>query len=588
MMHHPPAGYVDREPRRALPSTTRVAETTGAMADAQVRPAGAARVWAGGLSAITLVVLVVLMGPAPGIAASGVLGDAAWWYVARASGMVAWALLAVSVVGGLLLATRLAQGSRRAWIQGLHEFVGVLAVVFTAIHVSSVLAADQLGIGLRQVVVPFTRPDNPVAQGCGVLACYLLMAVTVTSWARASLPWRWWRRVHLLTLPLFALACVHTALAGTDTTSPVAHWAGLVVGVGILFLAVLRLLTARVPSADRDRAQPSLPVVHVPQQRQSSPPLAATPAEPGTSLLVGQTTWEADNIMSLRLYSPDRAPLPSWEPGAHIELILPSGRRRQYSLCGDPEDRFSYRIAVLQEPAGRGGSVEVHTSTRAGQLITVQGPRNHFPLVPSRAYLFIAGGIGITAMLAMARQLASAGSEWKLVYAGRSRAGMAFVDEVSALGPDQVEVIAGDERARPDLDKIIGSAAAGTAVYCCGPGRLLKAVRERVASRPDLTLHTELFAGGGHSGGAAFDVELRRTGRTIKVPGDRTVLQAVREVIPTVAASCERGICGACRTTVLAGEPDHRDELLSSTERAAGAMLICVSRAYSERLVLDL
>jgi ferredoxin-NADP reductase len=280
--------------------------------------------------------------------------------------------------------------------------------------------------------------------------------------------------------------------------------------------------------------------------------------------------------------------LPEWEPGAHIELVLPSGRRRQYSLCGDPEDRCSYRIAVLQVPAGRGGSVEVHTSTRAGQLITVDGPRNHFPLVPSSAYLFIAGGIGITAILAMVRQLVTTGGEWKLVYVGRSRAGMAFIDEISALGPNRVDVICNDERGRPDLGAILRFATAGTAVYCCGPGRLLKEVRERVADRPDLTLHMELFAGGGHSGGAAFDVELRRTGRTVKVPGDRTVLQAVREVLPTVTANCEQGVCGACRATVLAGEPDHRDELLTSAERAAGAILICVSRARSELLVLDL
>jgi len=552
------------------------------MADSQVRPAGAARIWAGGFSVTIMLSLVVMMVPAPHAAARD-LGPAVWWYVARAAGLVAWLLLGMSVVGGLLLAVRLTQGRSRAWTQGLHEFIGALAVVFTAVHLIAVLAADQLGVGPRQLVIPFTRPDNPVAQGFGVLACYLLAAVMLTSWARASLPWRWWRRLHLLALPLFALVCAHTALAGTDTTNPITHWTGLVVGAVILFLAVLRLLTAR-----RAELPPSPPVAHIPHQRQSSPRPPVAGPDPGRNLLIGQTTWEADGVMSLRLHSPDGAALPAWEPGAHIELALPSGRRRQYSLCGDPQDRYSYRIAVLQVPAGRGGSVEVHTGTRAGQLISVQGPRNHFPLVPSAAYLFIAGGIGITAMLAMAARLATTGGEWKLVYAGRSRGGMAFIDEVSALGPDQVQVVPSDERGRPDLDEIIGSVAAGTAVYCCGPDRLLTAVRERVAHRPDLTLHTELFAGGGPTGGAAFRVELRRTGRIIDVPADRSVLQAVREVLPGVAAGCEQGICGACRTTVLAGEPDHRDELLSTAERAAGAMLICVSRAASERLVLDL
>jgi ferredoxin-NADP reductase len=569
------------------------------MADSQVRPAGAARIWAGGLSAATMLTLVRLMVPARDFPRSNLADSAVWWYAARASGLVAWVLLAVSVVGGLVLITRLTRGSARAWILGLHEFVGVLAVVFTGIHLVSVFATNQLRIGLWELLVPFTRPNNPVAQGCGVLALYLLTAVMVTSWARASLPWRWWRRLHLLTFPLFALACAHTALAGTDTTNPILHWASLLVGAVILFLAGLRLFAIRtarraaaVPAPTVEVPEPRVPALRVPQQRQVSPFTTPIPAETGMSLLIGQTTWEADNVVSLCLHFTDRAPLPSWEPGAHIELVLPSGRRRQYSLCGDPQDRSAYRIAVLQVPTGRGGSVEIHAAIRVGQLIAVHGPRNHFPLEPSPAYLFIAGGIGITAVLAMATRLVTIGGEWKLVYTGRRRSSMAFIDEVCALGPDRVEVIPGDERGRPDLDAIIGSASSGTSVYCCGPEGLLAAVRERIDARPALRLHTELFVGGGPTGGptggAAFHVELSRTGRVIAVPDDRTVLQAVRDVLPTFPAGCEQGVCGACRTKVLAGEPDHRDGLLSSAERAAGVMLICVSRARSKRLTLDL
>ncbi len=568
------------------------------MTDLLTRPAGAARIWAGGLSVTAMLALVILMVPAYGPPARNLVDSAVWWYAARASGLVAWVLLGTSVVGGLLLTTRLAQGRARAWTQSLHEFVGVLAVVFTAVHLATVLAAGQLRIGVRELLIPFTKLDNPIAQGCGVLAVYLLTAVVLTSWARASLPWRWWRRLHLLTFPMFGLASAHTALAGTDTANPIMHWGSLVAGTAILFLAVLRPLSSRGPRRLPAPASGSLPPVSVPALdvpaldvpglRQGIPSAAPCPAGMGMSLLIGQTTWEADSVMSLRLHAPDGAPLPSWEPGAHIELVLPSGRRRQYSLCGDPADARSYRIAVLHVPAGRGGSVEVHTDGRAGQLVTVAGPHNHFLLEPSPAYLFIAGGIGITAMLAMATRVAGTGAEWKLVYTGRRRAGMAFVDEVRALGPDRVEVIPGDECGRPDLDEIIGSARVGTAVYCCGPGRLLGAVRERVAARPDLSLHSELFAGGGPTSGAAFHVELHRTGRIIDVPGDRSVLQAVRDVLPAVPAGCEQGVCGACRTTVLAGEPDHRDELLSSAERAAGTMLICVSRARSKRLTLDL
>ncbi|MGB7799227.1 MAG: iron-sulfur cluster-binding domain-containing protein, partial [Pseudonocardiaceae bacterium] len=188
----------------------------------------------------------------------------------------------------------------------------------------------------------------------------------------------------------------------------------------------------------------------------------------------------------------------------------------------------------------------------------------------------------------MAARVAAAGGEWNLVYAGRRRASMAFLDEIRALGPDRVDVMPADERGRPDLDAIIGAAPTDTAVYCCGPDRMLQAVHERVATRPDLRLHSEPFTGTAPGEGAPFYVELRRTGRIITVPANRTVLQAVRDVAPTVSTGCQQGVCGACRTAVLAGEPDHRDNLLSSAERAAGAMLICVSRAQSERLTLDL
>lgn len=166
---------------------------------------------------------------------------------------------------------------------------------------------------------------------------------------------------------------------------------------------------------------------------------------------------------------------------------------------------------------------------------------------------------------------------------------MAFLDEIRALGPDRVEVMPADERGRPDLDAIIAAASAGTAVYCCGPDRMLDAVQQRVATtRADLRLHSEPFAGTDASGGAPLHVQLHRTGHLINVPADRSVLQAIRDVTPAVSTGCEQGVCGACRTEVLAGEPDHRDKLLSNAERAAGAMLICVSRARSERLVLDL
>ncbi|MGH3789944.1 MAG: 2Fe-2S iron-sulfur cluster-binding protein [Pseudonocardiaceae bacterium] len=530
------------------------------MAEASPRPAGASRIWAGGICTTVMVTLVSLMARVGGSPRTAVVHDpAVWRYAARASGLLALVLLSASVLGGLLMSTKLIRGASRQWMQGLHEYLGALAVVFTVIHLVSVLVAPTLGIGVLQLFVPFTRQGNPVAQGLGVLAFYLLTAVLLTSWARAKLPWRWWRRVHFLAFPSWVLAGVHTALTGSDASNPVLQWASLVVGNAILFLAVVRLLTAR----------------------------PATPA--GMCLLISQTTWEADEIVSLRLHAPDGSPLPKWEPGAHLELALTSGRRRHYSLCGDPTDTRSYRIAVLQVLRGRGGSKEVHARARAGQLVTVTGPRNYFPLVDSSAYLFIAGGIGITAILAMAARVASAGAEWTLVYTGRRRASMAFLDELRALDPDRVDIVPGNERGRPDLKAIIRAAAPDTAVYCCGPDLLLNAVKKLVAARPDLSMHSERFTVASTvAGGAPFTVELSKTRHIIDVPADRTLLQAIREVLPDVPAGCEQGVCGICRTKVLAGEPEHRDNLLSDAERADGIMLICVSRARSERLTLDL
>jgi ferredoxin-NADP reductase/DMSO/TMAO reductase YedYZ heme-binding membrane subunit len=508
---------------------------------------------------------------------------ATWLFVANASGLLAWALLSASVLGGLLVSTRVARGSARQWTQGLHEFIGALAVVFTVIHIASLPADPQLGIGLRQLLIPFTRLGNPLAQGCGVLAAYFLTAVMLTSWARTLLPWRWWRQVHLLSFPLWALASVHTVLAST-TTRPTVRWATLAIGAAVLILIRIRLL----PTPPTPAAVTHPPTTTSPPAAPTDPP--ATPATPetGMRLLIGQTTWEADNVLSLRLHSPTGAPLPPWQPGAHIELALPSGRRRQYSLYGDPTDTQHYRIAVLRDPSGRGGSLEVHTDTRAGQLITVQGPRNHFPLQPSEAYLFIAGGIGITAMMAMATHVAITTTEWKLIYAGRRRTSMAFLNELPALGTHHIEVMPADERGKPDLNAIITAATPGTAVYCCGPDRLLQAVQTLVTARGDLTLHSERFTGTTPTHGTAFHVELHRSGLTIPIPPNRTILHTIRDLAPHIPTGCEQGICGACRTTVLSGEPEHRDHLLTTTERNAGTMLICVSRARTPRLTLDL
>ncbi|MFF2012437.1 PDR/VanB family oxidoreductase [Streptomyces sp. NPDC058195] len=303
-------------------------------------------------------------------------------------------------------------------------------------------------------------------------------------------------------------------------------------------------------------------------------------------LLVSERSTPAEGVVQLRLKG---SGLPAWQPGAHLDLLLPSGLVRQYSLCGDPADPDTYTVAARLVQDGRGGSREVHERLREGEEVEVREPRNRFPLTEAPAYLFVAGGIGITPVLPMLRALAASGADWRLLYGGRSRASMPFLDEIERLdaGGGRVTVVPEDEAGRLETAAALAGTEPGTAVYCCGPEPLMDAVA--TALPPGRTLHLERFtaASGSSADATPFEVELRRSGRTVQVPADRSVLAAVREEVPYVPYSCEQGFCGTCRQRVVEGEVDHRDELLTDAERA-DAMLICVSRCRGPRLVLDL
>ncbi|MEG3626353.1 PDR/VanB family oxidoreductase [Streptomyces poriticola] len=314
------------------------------------------------------------------------------------------------------------------------------------------------------------------------------------------------------------------------------------------------------------------------------PPISGRPRSRALTLSVSAHEQIADGVVRLRLEGHD---LPRWEPGAHLDLVLPSGLIRQYSLCGDPEDTSSYTVATRLVEDGRGGSREVHEQLRAGMELQVRGPRNRFPLTGAPAYLFVAGGIGITPLLPMLRALPE-GADWRLLYGGRTRASMPFLEELEKLDPERtrVTVAAEDETGLPDLDGFLARPPEGTAVYCCGPEGMMAAVGERLPA--GASLYLERFAPRRSAEGEhGFEVELRRSARTLSVAPDSSVLAAVRAELPDTPYSCEQGWCGTCRQRVVEGEIDHRDELLTDGERD-DSMLICVSRAQGERLVLDL
>ncbi|MGW5491526.1 PDR/VanB family oxidoreductase [Streptomyces olivaceoviridis] len=306
-----------------------------------------------------------------------------------------------------------------------------------------------------------------------------------------------------------------------------------------------------------------------------------------TELVVDRREPAAEGVLALTLRHPLGEELPAWEPGAHVDVLLGPGLERQYSLCGDPADRRLWRIAVLREADGRGGSAYVHERVREGDKVRVRGPRNHFPLHPSPRYRFIAGGIGITPVLPMLAAAEAAGAEWTLLYGGRTRRSMAFTAELERYG-DRVTLAPQDETGLLDLAPVLDGLPDGTLVYCCGPGPLLDAVEERC---PAGAVRVERFRPTERSAGddGAFEVVLERSGRTLTVPPRVSILDTVRAAGVEVLYSCTEGTCGTCETDVLEGTPEHRDSVLTDEERESGeTMMICVSRCRGGRLVLDL
>ncbi|GLY38874.1 ferredoxin [Amycolatopsis sp. NBRC 101858] len=299
----------------------------------------------------------------------------------------------------------------------------------------------------------------------------------------------------------------------------------------------------------------------------------------------------ADQVVAVTLESMAGLDLVPWEPGAHVEVVLPSGLVRHYSLCGNPADRATYRIAVLREEAGRGGSSELHEVAEPGAVLEVRPPRNAFALEAAAGYLFLVGGIGVTPILPMLGAAERAGLPWRLVYGGRTRSHMAFVDELVAAHGDRVRIAADDVEGRPDLVAEIGGLPPDRLVYACGPAPMLDLVTEVAAAAGAADrLRLERFAvAAADTHGEEFEVELARSGRTLTVGPSETILAVLRENGVSTPFSCENGYCGTCEAVVLDGEPDHRDTYLTADEKDEGfTTMVCVSRCRGPRLVLDL
>ncbi|CRK56644.1 Vanillate O-demethylase oxidoreductase [Alloactinosynnema sp. L-07] len=305
-------------------------------------------------------------------------------------------------------------------------------------------------------------------------------------------------------------------------------------------------------------------------------------------LVVSSITREVEDVVSFTLRRPDGGALPAWIPGAHLDVFLPSGIQRQYSLCGDPADRSCYRVAVRRIDGGGGGSVAMHSEVAEGDVLTFRGPRNAFTFIDVESYLLIAGGIGITPILPMVREAARRGADWTLVYTGRSRATMPFVAELDAIGGGRLELRPDDEYGPPEAAELVRRAKPGAAIYVCGPPALIDAARAvQPGLNPTGSLHSERFSAPPVVGGRPFDVHLARAGVTVTVGADESALAAIRRAVPAVRYSCQQGFCGSCKHRVLDGGVEHRDTKLRPAERETD-MLICVSRAAGDSLTLDL
>lgn len=306
----------------------------------------------------------------------------------------------------------------------------------------------------------------------------------------------------------------------------------------------------------------------------------------------------ADDILLLRLVSPTGTQLPKWTPGAHLDIECGNtGLSRQYSLCSDLDDRDAWEVAVLRDPESRGGSSWIHQHAQAGAELRVRGPRNHFRMdeTPTGRLLFIAGGIGITPIMAMAQRANALGLDYEIHFSCRSRCTLPFAEALQQAHGSRLHVHVSDEGSRNDFDRLLASFDDHSQVYACGPGRMLTALEEAVARRglPDTCLHIEHFVNTvtilDPDREHAFDVELKNSGLTLTVPNDRTLLDVLRAKNIDVQSDCEEGLCGACEVGVLDGDIDHRDSVLTTSERRENTRLMaCCSRAKDRKLVLDL
>lgn len=510
-----------------------------------------------------------------------------WWYITRASALIAWALMTLSVVWGILLSTRIMRRiDNPGWLRDLHSYLGGLTLIMVALHMVTLMLDGYLRYSLGDVLIPFSKDYRPLPVALGILAFYVLLAVQGSSLLIARLPRKFWKVVHYASYATLVLVSLHAGWASSKDAGTLWYKILAITLIGSATVAVvIRVLTrgrtGRAPTATAwTHKSGTIPSVGTAS--------AGAPLLPDTrTLVVTSTSLAADGVMALRLVPLGGGALPVWYPGAHITLSLPNGLQRQYSLCGDPAERDHFDIAVLKTRHSEGGSEFIHANLKPGMTLEVSGPLNHFELEPASDYLFVAGGIGITPIKAMIESLPER-RHWRLIYAGRSRTTMAFLDELLERYPDRVTVHARDEQ---DVELDIASLVVDTEaqVYSCGPESLMSTTAALV---PLAQMHFERFVAverASDVAAQAIDVTCRKSKKEFVVGADQSILEAMEANGIPILGSCRKGVCGTCEVRVVEGEPVHLDSVMPDDEKdSLRVMYPCVSRATGDRLVLDI
>ncbi|WP_052273997.1 2Fe-2S iron-sulfur cluster-binding protein [Arthrobacter sp. L77] len=504
-----------------------------------------------------------------------------WWYVTRASAMVAWTLLTVSAIWGILLSTRFLRAmDNPGWLHDLHRWMSGAALLMTGLHMISLMLDSWAAFSLAELLVPFAAEYRPIPVALGLVAFYLLIAVQGSSLLMHRLPRRFWKGLHYASYAAVMLVSFHAGFSGSDTGAWIYRLTAILLVLLFVAATLLRILAPGTAASTPGAAS---------RGREPAAPDGATDGAGPRTAVVRSSHPLADGVLSIRLGMADGEPLPPWEPGAHITLHLPIGIDRQYSLCGDPATRDSYSIAVRLAESSRGGSRWLHEHAQAGRRIDISGPRNHFRLVPAQRYLFIAAGIGITPLKPMIESLPP-GREWELIHLGRTRTAMPYQHALASTYPRQVHLHARDEHpGRFDLAAAINARRSDTEVYVCGPEALLEEAADLV---PAGRLHLERFSplvADASTPARPVDIICGRSGKEVHVPADVSVLHALQDQAIPIAGSCGEGLCGTCEVRVLGGSPHHLDSIRDEHDRRSpGVMYPCVSRALTPTLTLDI